>query len=224
MADAPAQDQGAVNFARGVGGGATSGGAQDDGRNTEEDANSDKDMLIDWALGGAGRGVVQLQKLLFGTLGFRLGQLGKTSLAKVFGGDTDGIAGQNIMPTAGGIAPDTPGGVLYQIAKALVRRREVTPQVDGVGGNPFLADNASGGGGGGAGAGGESGSGGGDIGGGHSFASYAAGSGLSEVFIQAGGVHHFEYRSVSESILGTISPPTFGEPGLGRGAGFGLAA
>jgi hypothetical protein len=90
----------------------------------------------------------------------------------------------------------------------------------GAGGNPLLADNTSGGGGA---ATGDGGSGGGDGDGRHSFASYAASSGLSEVFIQAGGGHHFEYRNVPESILGTISPPTFGEDGLGRGAGFGLA-
>ncbi|MDE3016651.1 MAG: hypothetical protein KGI29_07020 [Pseudomonadota bacterium] len=89
------------------------------------------------------------------------------------------------------------GGAVYNaVAAPLVKNSAITDQTGGAGG--------------------------GGSGGSQGFESYAASSGMGEMFIAAGGGNHFQVQDMPMASLGTLSPPTFGGAATSRGEGFGM--
>lgn len=116
----------------------------------------------------------------------------------------------------------TQGGFLYRMFASLIKNGEITSHVEGIeplemGGADFGEGGSYGDGGGGGDSGGDYGSGGNygesslaDFGGGNPFA--GEGANVESLFVDYGG-HRYEVSSMSESVLGNITPSAGGDAG-----------
>jgi hypothetical protein len=108
MSEGPQLDIGAQNFARGLGGGAGAGPSDSkDPANEESQFDYTFTAIADKIAG------------FLEHFGIDFGQLGKVSVSKAVGGDTEGLHEKKIMPGGGGILPNAPGGFLARLATAI---------------------------------------------------------------------------------------------------------
>jgi hypothetical protein len=102
------EDIGAQNFARGIGGGAGAGPSESkDPANEESQFDYTFTAIADKVAG------------FLEHFGIDFGQLGKVSVSKAVGGDTEGLHEKKIMPGGGGILPNAPGGFLARLVTAI---------------------------------------------------------------------------------------------------------